>query len=74
MCAVKITELVESLAKPLADRLGLELWDVEYVREGADWFLRIYIDKEGGVDIADCEALSRAMGPILDERAPIPGS
>lgn len=71
---MKITELVESLAKPLADRLGLELWDVEYVREGAGWFLRIYIDKEGGVDIADCEALSRAMDPILDERDPIPGS
>lgn len=71
---MKITELVESLAKPLADRLGLELWDVEYVREGADWFLRIYIDKEGGVDIADCEALSRAMDPILDERDPIPDS
>ena len=47
---------------------------MEYVREGADWFLRIYIDKEGGVDIADCEALSRAMDPILDERDPIPGS
>lgn len=75
MCAVvKITELVESLAKPLADSLGLELWDVEYVREGAGWFLRIYIDKEGGVDIADCEALSRAMDPILDERDPIPDS
>ena len=71
---MKITELVESLAKPLADRLGLELWDVEYVREGAGWFLRIYIDKEGGVDIADCEALSRAMDPILDERDPIPDS
>ena len=44
------------------------------MREGSDYILRLYIDKEGGVDIADCEAVSRAVDPILDERDPIPGS
>ncbi len=71
---MKITEQVASFARPVVEGLGLELWDVEYVREGADWFLRIYIDKDGGVDITDCEAVSRAMDPILDEKDPIPDS
>ena len=53
---------------------GCTLWDVEYVREGADWFLRLYIDKDGGVDINDCERISRAVDPILDEKDPIPDS
>ena len=53
---------------------GCSLWDVEYVREGSDYILRLYIDKEGGVDISDCEAVSRAVDPILDEQDPIPGS
>lgn len=70
----KITETVSSLALPLAEELGLELWDVEYVREAGQWYLRIYVDKMGGVDINDCEALSRALDPILDEADPIPGS
>ena len=47
---------------------------MEYVREGSDYFLRLYIDKEGGVDITDCEAISRAVDPILDEKDPIPES
>lgn len=71
---MKITEQVESFARPVVEGFGLELWDVEYVREGADWFLRVYIDKEGGVDIDDCEAVSRALDPILDEKDPIPDS
>lgn len=71
---MKITELVESFAAPVVQGLGLELWDVEYVREGADWFLRIYIDKQGGVDIDDCEKVSRALDPILDEKDPIADS
>ena len=58
----------------MLESLGCRLWDVEYVREGADWFLRIYIDKDGGVDITDCEAISRALDPILDEKDPIPDS
>lgn len=71
---MKITEQVASFAQPVVEGLGLELWDVEYVREGADWFLRVYIDKEGGIDINDCEAVSRALDPILDEKDPIPES
>jgi len=71
---MKITEQVAAFAGPVVEELGLELWDVEFVREGADWFLRVYIDKEGGVDIDDCEAVSRALDPILDEKDPIPDS
>jgi ribosome maturation factor RimP len=58
----------------VVEGFGLRLWDVEYVREGADWFLRLYIDKDGAVDISDCEKVSRAMDPILDEQDPIPDS
>ena len=71
---MKVTERVRLLAEPVVAARGCELWDVEYVREGSDWFLRVYIDKDGGVDIADCEAISRALDPILDEADPIPDS
>ena len=71
---MKITELVASFARSVVEEKGCELWDVEYVREGSDYFLRLYIDKEGGGDINDCEAVSRAMDPILDEKDPIPES
>jgi ribosome maturation factor RimP len=70
----KVTETVAALAAPLAGELGLEIWDVEYVREAGQWFLRVYIDKDGGVGIDDCEALSRALDPVLDEKDPIPDS
>ena len=68
---MKVTDLVAGFAKPIVEQHGCELWDVEYVREGSDYFLRLYIDKEGGVDITDCEAISRAVDPILDEKDPI---
>ena len=71
---MKITDQVAALAKPVVEGFGLQLWDVEYVREGPEYFLRLYIDKEGGVDIDDCEAVSRAMDPILYEHDPIDGS
>ena len=71
---MKVTELVEKLAKPVVEENGCSLWDVEYVREGSEYFLRLYLDKEGGVDINDCERISRAMDPILDEKDPIPTS
>ncbi len=71
---MKITEIVAGFAQPVVEQHGCQLWDVEYVREGADYFLRLYIDKDGGVDISDCEAVSRAMDPILDEKDPIDGS
>lgn len=71
---MKLTEQVWQLAEPIAAVRGCEIWDTEYVREGAEWYLRIYLDKEGGVDIDDCEAVSRAMDPILDEKDLIPSS
>lgn len=71
---MKIVDLVRSFAEPVVLENGCTLWDVEYVREGADWFLRLYIDKDGGVDINDCERISRAVDPILDEKDPVPDS
>ena len=71
---MKVTDLVAGLALPIVQQHGCELWDVEYVREGSEYFLRLYLDKEGGVDINDCEAISRAVDPILDEKDPIQGS
>ncbi len=68
---MKVTELVAQFAAPLVEAAGCSLWDVEYVREGSERFLRVYIDKEGGVDIADCETVHRAIDPILDEKDPI---
>ena len=68
---MKITEQVEAFAKPIVEQHGCSLWDVEYVREGSERFLRLYIEKEGGVDITDCEAISRAVDPVLDEKDPI---
>jgi ribosome maturation factor RimP len=70
----KITETVLALAKPVAETQGCEIWDVEYVRESGAWYLRVYLDKPGGVSIDDCEAISRALDPILDEADPIPTS
>ena len=71
---MKITEIVAGFARPVVEEKGCTLWDVDYVREGSDYFLRLYLDKEGGVDINDCEAISRAVDPILDEKDPIQGS
>ena len=71
---MKVTEQVAQFAEPVVQAHGCTLWDVEYVREGGEWFLRLYIDKDGGVDISDCEAISRAVDPILDEKDPVPDS
>ena len=68
---MKITDQVAAFAEPIVVAHGCTLWDVEYVREGSERFLRLYIDKDGGVDIADCAAISRAVDPILDEKDPI---
>lgn len=70
----KITDLVAQLAAPAIAAQGCELWDVEYVREAGQWYLRLYLDKDGGVDIADCEAVSRVVSDLLDEADPIEGS
>ena len=70
----KVTDIVESLARPIVEEKGCTLWDVEYVKEAGVWYLRLYIDKEGGVSIDDCEAVSRPVSDILDEHDPIEGS
>lgn len=69
-----VKELAHELAAPIATENGCTVWDVEYVKEAGGWFLRVYIDKEGGVDINDCEAISRALSDKLDELDPIEGS
>ena len=58
----KTTELIQ----PVVEANGVELFDVDYVKEGSDWYLRVYIDKEGGVTIDDCQNVSRAFNEILD--------
>ena len=68
----KITEQVTELVLPIVEAAGLELVDVEYVRE-RDWFLRVFIDKEGGIDIDDCSAVSNALAKLLDEKDFIKG-
>lgn len=64
-------EKIYEFAKPLADELGLDIWDIRFEKEGADWFLRVFIDKEGGIFIEDCENLSRPLNNLLDEKNPI---
>lgn len=63
--------LVEQLATPIAESLGLRIWDVRYLKEGAVRYLRVFIDKDGGVDINACEQMSRALDAPLDEADPI---
>lgn len=57
----------EALLTPIAEACGVEIYDVEYVKEGADWYLRAYIDKADGVNIQDCENVSRALSDALDK-------
>ena len=70
----KVTDAVAKLALPIVEQAGCALWDVEYVKEAGEWFLRVYIDREGGVDIDCCEAVSRPLSDALDEADPIQGS
>lgn len=70
----KVTDLTARLATPVVEEQGCALWDVEYVKEAGTWYLRVLIDKEGGVDILDCEAISRKLSDLLDEADPIEGS
>ena len=63
----KALETVSPLAEEAAREAGCELWDVEYSKEAGAWFLRVYIDKDGGVSIDDCERVSRTLDPQLDE-------
>lgn len=63
----QVTELV----RPIVDELGLYLWDVRFEKEGADWYLRIFIDSDDGITLDDCEAVSRPLSKLLDETDPI---
>ena len=67
----KVTEVVEELTQPILQELGLELVEIEFVKEGKNWFLRVYIDKEDGVDIEDCATASERLSEKLDELDPI---
>lgn len=58
----------EEILLPIVEEYGFELVDVEYVKEGGTWYLRTYIDKEGGISIDDCEKVSRRLSDILDEK------
>ena len=62
-----IEEKVEKLLKPKIEAIGYELYDVEYAKEGKNYFLRIYIDKKDGIDLKDCEKVNDLINPILDE-------
>ncbi len=66
-----IAGTVRDLVSPVAEELGYMLWDVEYLKEGADMILRITIDKPEGIGIEDCEKMARAIDPIIDEADPI---
>ena len=70
----KVTDAVYALALPIVEQAGCTLWDVEYVKEAGEWFLRVYIDRNGGVDIDCCEAVSRPLSDALDDADPIQGS
>ena len=70
----KIEKTVYDLALPIVEKAGLELWDVEYVLEAGQRYLRVYLDGPEGVDLDDCERVSRALDPILDEADPVPDS
>lgn len=72
MSMSKIGSAVEAMVKPFLDENGFELVDIEYVKEGSNWFLRIFVDKEGGIDIDECGRISEYISERLDENDPIP--
>lgn len=74
MAKQKISKLVEEMALPVVQEAGLELVEVRYVKEGGRWYLRIFIDKPGGVGLDDCQKISQEIDKLLDEKDPIPHS
>lgn len=70
----KVIETTEQLVTPILAENGLELVDIEYVKEGKNWFLRVYIDKPGGVDISECSMVSEQLSEKLDASDPIKGA
>lgn len=71
MASSKTVETVRKLVLPVIEEMGLRLWDVRFVKEGAQHYLRIYIDSDKGIDINDCTNVSHAIDPIIDEADPI---
>jgi len=71
---MKIETMVEQLARPYLEAGGFELVDIEYVKEGGNWFLRVFVDKEGGIDIDECGKISEYLSEKLDETDPIPNA
>lgn len=72
MSTTNIKSTVEEMIQPYLNEQGFELVDIEYVKEGSNWFLRVYVDKEGGIDIDDCVLISEKLSAKLDENDPIP--
>ena len=66
-----VCDAVREIAEPIAQQCGVDIWDVRYLKEGAEWYLRIFIDKEEGISIDDCEAVSRALDEPLEKNDPI---
>ena len=62
---------IEKIANPIADELGFELVDIEFIKENSQYFLRVYIDKLGGIGLDDCQKMSQSLGEILDKEDPI---
>lgn len=71
MAEGKTVNTVKAIVKPAVEALGLRLWDVRFLKEGASWYLRIYIDSDKGIDINDCTEVSHAIDPLIDEADPI---
>jgi len=72
MARQKIEDIVTEMVSPITEKNNFELVDVEFLKEGANWYLRVYIDKEGGISIDDCQLVSEALGQELDRVDPIP--
>ena len=71
---MKVNALVEQIAeivKPIAEELNYDIYHIEYVKENGEFYLRIYIEKDGGITLSDCEALSRRVSDLMDEKDPI---
>ena len=74
MSRMRIAQTVREITEPLIEQLGMELIDVEYVKEGTKWFLRLYIDKPGGISLDDCQLVSEQVGEAIDRADPIQGA
>ena len=66
-----LLETIDQLVRPIAEELNYEIYHIEYVKENGEYYLRIYIDIDGGIALSDCEALSRRVSDVMDEKDPI---